>query len=90
MEILLSLLVLVAGAAAYCRFTVPILHVQREGAEPEVARLADRGWIVNWLVTLAALVAGLVLSNPVPFMLVFLGILTGAWLELVMKHEGAP
>lgn len=78
------------GLAAYGIFTLPILAIDREAAGPEEARLATRGWGANWFIGLLGIGSAILLSNPIPLALVFLAGVTGAWLEVVMRHDGAP
>lgn len=79
--------VLCAGVCAYYIYTWPILLVRRDRADGELARRADRGQRVNWLLALVGLGAGLLFG--LPLVLLAIGLVTGAWLEFAMKHEGA-
>jgi hypothetical protein len=90
LSIVLELAFGIVGSVLYLRNVLPILFQSYEGGSEADRRKRDRGWGTNWLLALAGLAAFLVLDLISGAVFLFVAIASGAWMEIVMGHEGAP
>jgi hypothetical protein len=90
-DAVLGVAIIAVLLGAWYRYTWPVLRITAAdaSANPEMEKRVNSGMRANWVLALVALALGL-LFHPSVIIFIFVPIATGAWMELVQKHEGAP